>query len=307
MAQAMSMTPPPLMVLLANLLATSGDGSNSISGYPSLTVAPSLTVSAEKKSSIDTRRLALTSCIVDAEIVAVAGTGATLPFQTLMSRGRKDVDEGSVAIHVKVFLFDLMQMNGQPLLHVPFRHRDDLMRAAFQPVPNRLDFVEAARFTQIADEDHDGEAVREMLHASFDARCEGIMVKVLGPVLVDMAGLTPAQALGALMRAAPPPAVQRLHSAIDFSATAQEASERLAVASEEPTTGASGGASTAAVRGTASTSMRPPAKRSKPGSAAARKEAERAAAGEEKDTTDGVDTFALSTYQPSKVWHRSGG
>ena len=254
----------------------------------------------------------MSSCIIDAEIVAVDGSGVLLPFQTLMNRARKDVDESAVSIHVQVFLFDLMQLNGTSLLHVPFRLRDDLMRACFKPVANRLDFVRAERFVHAAGEEHDVAAVRAFLRSSFEARCEGVMVKVLGPPVVDIGGLGVDAALQRIVASLPPPELGKLHSSVDFAGTRQHAAARLARAVE-------GGP--AALSAAAATASQPQAKRPKPGSAAAkRREASLHEEGREAGAEVGAETaaalgrhvdgngpssegdvdLALSTYQPSK-------
>jgi DNA ligase-1 len=212
-----------------------------------------------------------------------------------MNRARKDVDESAVSINVQVFLFDLMQLNGKTLLHVPFRHRDELMRSTFSPMANRLDFVEARRFSHEADDGHDAAAVREFLHASFGARCEGIMVKVLGPALVDV-GVSPDDALQRIVAQLPPPELTRLHEDIDFRSTRQAAALRLdeaLKAGPAKLSTAAGAAAGATAGGKAA------AKRPKAGSAAAKRQVD--AEGEEGEEVhrSGVN-LALSTYQPSK-------
>lgn len=210
-----------------------------------------------------------------------------------MNRARKDVDENAVSINAKVFLFDLMQLNGETLLHVPFRHRDELMRSTFSPITNRLDFVEARRFSHEADDGHDAAAVREFLQASFGARCEGIMVKVLGPALVDV-GVSPDDALQRIVAQLPPPELTRLHEDIDFCSTRQAAALRLDEALKAGPAKLSAAAGTAAG---AAAGGKAAAKRPKTGSAAAKSQVD--AAGEGEAHSNGVD-LALSTYQPSK-------
>lgn len=238
---------------------------------------------------LDEQKLCISSCIVDAEIVAVDTQGNMLPFQTLMNRARKDVDEKEVTIRVQIYLFDLMQINGQSLLHVPFRYRDDLMRQTFKMLPVRLDFVKASRFEPGEDGEHDVEAVREVLTSAFAARCEGIMVKALGPTVAmawDNTTRPPANALTQIMAAFPPPGNLPLHAGIvDFATVAKQAKARLERTTKlDPSSAAKKAKTAAATQVTASFAS----------AAAALK----------------ADATALSTYQPSKRcenWLKVGG
>ena len=56
-------------------------------------------------------------CIVDSEIVAIdKKTGRILPFQTLMSRKKKDVKIEDIGVNVCLYLFDCIYLNGKNLL-----------------------------------------------------------------------------------------------------------------------------------------------------------------------------------------------
>eukprot|EP00730_Choanoeca_flexa_P006137 TRINITY_DN12092_c0_g1_i2.p1 TRINITY_DN12092_c0_g1~~TRINITY_DN12092_c0_g1_i2.p1 ORF type:complete len:1489 (+),score=272.53 TRINITY_DN12092_c0_g1_i2:30-4496(+) len=123
------------------------------------------------------------SCVLDAEIVAVDNDGVILPFQTLMNRARKDVDEADVSISVKVYLFDMMMLNDHSLIKLPLRHRCQLMQLCFKPIVNRLDFVQSFRFSPDGNGSHSEDDLRTALVEAIDARCEGLMVKALGPDL----------------------------------------------------------------------------------------------------------------------------
>lgn len=60
--------------------------------------------------------------ILDAELVAVdRRTNKLLAFQTLATRGRKDVTAEGVAVHVCVFAFDLLYLNGASWVKKPLR------------------------------------------------------------------------------------------------------------------------------------------------------------------------------------------
>ncbi|RYC62898.1 hypothetical protein CHU98_g3322 [Xylaria longipes] len=115
------------------------------------------------------------SFIMEGEVVAVDQvTGELKNFQTLTNRARKDVAIGSIKIDVCLFAFDLMYLNGQPLLDRPFRERRSLLRSLFVEVPNRFTWVRSLDATS-----QDSEAVLDFFKQATNLKCEGIMVKIL--------------------------------------------------------------------------------------------------------------------------------
>ena len=122
-----------------------------------------------------------TSFIVDAEIVAFdREKDEILPFQTLMSRPRKAVMVASITVNVKLLLFDIMSLNGESLLTLPFAERVQLLHAHFEVVVGQVGFVEHKIFTPDADGTHELEPLQHYLRSAFSARCEGLMIKELG-------------------------------------------------------------------------------------------------------------------------------
>ncbi|CCF46636.1 DNA ligase I [Colletotrichum higginsianum] len=115
------------------------------------------------------------SFIMEGEVVAVdSETGELKNFQTLSNRARKDVAIGSVQVNVCMFAFDLMFLNGQPLLDRPFRERRELLRSMFIEIPHQFTWVRTLDATS-----QDSDAVLEFFKAATDIKCEGIMVKIL--------------------------------------------------------------------------------------------------------------------------------
>ncbi|KAI1129811.1 ATP-dependent DNA ligase [Nemania abortiva] len=115
------------------------------------------------------------SFIMEGEVVAVdQTTGELKNFQTLTNRARKDVAIGSITIDVCLFAFDLMYLNGQPLLDRPFRERRSLLRSLFVEVPNRFTWVRSLDATS-----QESETVLDFFKQALDKKCEGIMVKIL--------------------------------------------------------------------------------------------------------------------------------
>lgn len=129
----------------------------------------------------------VSSFIMEGEVVAVdQESGELKTFQSLSNRARKDVAIGSVKVAVCLFAFDLMYLNGEPLLDRAFRERRELLRSLFTEVPNQFTWVKSVDATSL-----DSETVLEFFKSATDAKCEGIMVKILdnlsNPVLEEEA------------------------------------------------------------------------------------------------------------------------
>ena len=118
------------------------------------------------------------SFILEGEVVAIdRETGDLKPFQILTNRAKKDVDIGAVTIDVCLFSFDLMYLNGEPLLDRPFRERRNLLRSLFLEIPHHFTWVKSLDATSA-----DSEVVLEFFKSAIDVKCEGIMVKVMDNV-----------------------------------------------------------------------------------------------------------------------------
>ena len=117
----------------------------------------------------------VSSFILEGEVVAVAqDSGQLLPFQTLTNRAKKNVEIGSIKINVCLFAFDLMYLNGEPLLNRVLRERRELLRSLFIEIPKQFTWVKSIDATS-----SDSEAVLSFFRDATDEKCEGIMVKVL--------------------------------------------------------------------------------------------------------------------------------
>ncbi|KAI0129155.1 DNA ligase I [Xylariales sp. AK1849] len=115
------------------------------------------------------------SFIMEGEVVAVDGqTGELKNFQTLTNRARKDVAVGSIRIDVCLFAFDLMYLNGTPLLDRSFRERRELLKSLFIEVPHHFTWVKNLDATS-----QDSEVVLDFFKQATGIKCEGVMVKIL--------------------------------------------------------------------------------------------------------------------------------
>lgn len=117
----------------------------------------------------------VSSFILEGEVVAVDHeTGDLQPFQVLANRAKKNVEIGAITVNVCLFAFDLMYLNGEPLMDRSYRERRELLRSLFVEIPRRFTWVKSLDATSA-----DSEAVLEFFKGATDAKCEGIMVKVL--------------------------------------------------------------------------------------------------------------------------------
>ncbi|KAJ5485957.1 hypothetical protein N7530_000257 [Penicillium desertorum] len=117
----------------------------------------------------------VSSFILEGEVVAVdRETGDLKPFQVLTNRAKKNVEIGDIKVNVCLFAFDLMYLNGEPLLDRPFRERRELLRSLFVEKPKHFGWVKSMDATSA-----DSESVLEFFKSAIDVKCEGIMVKLL--------------------------------------------------------------------------------------------------------------------------------
>jgi DNA ligase-1 len=124
----------------------------------------------------------VSSFILEGEVVAVdRETGDLQPFQTLTNRAKKNVEIGAIKVNVCLFAFDLMYLNGEPLLDRSFRERRELLRSLFIEIPKHFTWVKSMDATSA-----DSESVLEFFKSATDVKCEGIMVKVLDNTAVDI-------------------------------------------------------------------------------------------------------------------------
>ncbi|KAI0841577.1 ATP-dependent DNA ligase [Hypoxylon sp. FL0890] len=113
------------------------------------------------------------SFVLDCETVAWDVTEKkVLPFQQLMTRKKKDVKVEDVKVKVCVFAFDLLFLNGEPLVEKSLRERRELLYNAFQPVEGEFAFATHMNGREL-------DEIQAFLDESVKASCEGLMVKML--------------------------------------------------------------------------------------------------------------------------------
>ncbi|KAG1749972.1 DNA ligase I [Suillus paluster] len=106
------------------------------------------------------------SFVLDAEAVAIDKTsGKLMPFQELSKRKAQ-------GFKVCLFAFDLIYLNGEPLLQKSLSERRELLREHFQVVPGEFDFAKSSDGSTI-------DEIQAFLEESVKDGCEGLMVKML--------------------------------------------------------------------------------------------------------------------------------
>merc|ERR1719329_1111103 len=115
------------------------------------------------------------SCVIDSELVAFdQAEGKILPFQILSTRGRKNIVVEDIKVHVCIYPFDCMLINGTQLVREALEKRREALWSILKPTPGRVIFATYQNF-----DDLNEEAVQAFLDESIAASCEGLMLKTL--------------------------------------------------------------------------------------------------------------------------------
>ncbi|WFD01468.1 hypothetical protein MOBT1_000132 [Malassezia obtusa] len=151
---------------------------------PGIPLKPMLAKPTKEIGEVLDRFEKVTNFVIDAEAVAWqplhvaqaeradATEGRLLPFQELSRRKRKDVKAEDIKVFVKLFGFDLLYLNGEPLLHLELSQRRARLFDHFVPVQDEFDFATHR-------DCHTTEEIQSFLDESVAGGCEGLMVKML--------------------------------------------------------------------------------------------------------------------------------
>ncbi|CAI0452798.1 unnamed protein product [Linum tenue] len=124
------------------------------------------TISRLKKSSVK-------SFILDGELVAYdREKNKILPFQILSTRARKNVVMSEIKVDVCIFAFDMLYLNGEPLIQEQLEVRRKRLYDSFEVEPGFFQYATAIT-------SNDLEEIQKFLNAAVDSSSEGLIIKTL--------------------------------------------------------------------------------------------------------------------------------
>ena len=120
--------------------------------------------------------------IIEGECVAIdPDTGNMLPFQMVTHRRRKHgLDSAIKDIPVRIFMFDILYLDGRDLTNLPYEERRDILSQTFE-----MDDMVQLTTMEIVENETQAE---EFFEKAINAKCEGIMAKSLSPASIYRAG-----------------------------------------------------------------------------------------------------------------------
>ncbi|CAN6476796.1 unnamed protein product [Victoria cruziana] len=113
------------------------------------------------------------SFVLDCEVVAYdREKKKILPFQVLSTRARKDVILSDIKVQVCIFAFDILFLNGRPLLQEQLKARRKLLYDSFNEVEGVFQFPTAIISSEL-------EEIQKFLESAVNNSCEGLIIKTL--------------------------------------------------------------------------------------------------------------------------------
>ncbi|XP_047338411.1 DNA ligase 1-like [Impatiens glandulifera] len=119
------------------------------------------------------KKPSVTSFVLDCEIVAYdREKSKILPFQILSTRARKNVVISEIKVDVCIFAFDILYLNGQPLLQEQLYIRREHLYKSFGEEHGYFQFATAIT-------SNDLEEIQKFLDNAVDTCSEGLIIKTL--------------------------------------------------------------------------------------------------------------------------------
>ncbi|KAK6246843.1 hypothetical protein QUC31_018408 [Theobroma cacao] len=123
-------------------------------------------ISRFKKSSVK-------SFVLDCELVAYDRVQKKiLPFQILSTRARKNVVVSDIKVDVCIFAFDILYLNGQPLLQEQLKVRKERLYDSFEEEAGFYQFATALTSNEL-------DEIQAFLDSAVSLSCEGLIIKTL--------------------------------------------------------------------------------------------------------------------------------
>lgn len=114
-------------------------------------------------------------CIIEGETIGFnPKTGKPIPFQQLSRRIRRKYDIGIMVkkIPVRIYLFDIMYLNGKTLFNVPYSERRKKLKKSIKTIPNKFELSHSLITKDL-------KKAEKFYKASLKEKQEGLMVKNL--------------------------------------------------------------------------------------------------------------------------------
>ncbi|XP_031113364.1 DNA ligase 1 [Ipomoea triloba] len=113
------------------------------------------------------------SFVLDCELVAYdREKQKILPFQILSTRARKNVVVSDIKVNVCIYAFDILYLNGQPLIQEQLSVRREHLYSSFEEEPGYFQFATSTT-------SNDLEEITQFLEAAVNGSCEGLIIKTL--------------------------------------------------------------------------------------------------------------------------------
>ena len=114
-------------------------------------------------------------CIVEGETIGInPKTGEPIPFQQLSRRIQRKYDVAKMAeeIPVRIYLFDILYINGKSIVHKPLKERRDILEKSIRTIPGKFELSKALITKDIKE-------AEKFYKDALKAKQEGLMIKNL--------------------------------------------------------------------------------------------------------------------------------
>lgn len=119
------------------------------------------------------------SAIIDCEVVAFDPQEQKIKsFQSLSTRGRKDIKLENIKVSVCLFVFDMLYLNGESLLHQSLEIRKQKLISSFGQVEGKFYFAKELQLPTSTQKLKTRKLeIANFLRESIEAGCEGLIIK----------------------------------------------------------------------------------------------------------------------------------